>query len=161
MPVRFRVEGSAQRDTFLSIPASQNSSGQTSGSLSFHITAYQLRGCPVVKLRVMSHQNYGIDMHCLGVLNCAGLNWHTVWVIHPEERGLYVSALLLASYCKLLQILMSSQEKSEHPLALPHFLSTCVYPYHLSVAFWLFCVCVCILSLLLMFTVGWVSRQLK
>jgi hypothetical protein len=87
----------------------------TSGSLSFHITAYQLRWCPVVKLRVMSRQNYGVDLHCLGVLNHASLNWHTVWVIHPEEGGFYVSALLLASYCKLLQILMSSQEKKLTP----------------------------------------------
>ena len=46
-----------------------------------------------------------------------------VWVIHPEERGFYFTALLPASYCKLMQILMSSQEKSEHPLAPSHFLS--------------------------------------
>ena len=123
MPVRFRVERRAQRDAFLSIPPSQSSSGQTSHSLSFHITAYQPRGCPVVKLRVMSHQNYGVDLHCLGVLNHASLNWHTVWVIHTEESGFYVTALLLASYCKLLQILMSSQEKSNHPLAPSRFLS--------------------------------------
>jgi len=76
MPVRFRVERRAQRDILLSIPPSQNSSGQTSVSLSFHITAYQPRGCPVVKLRVMSHQNYEVDLHCLGVLNHASLNWH-------------------------------------------------------------------------------------
>ena len=123
MPGRFRAERRAQRDTFLSVPASHSSSDQTSGSLSFHITTYQLWGCPVVKLSVMSRQNYGVDLHCLGVLNHAGLNCHTVWVIHPEERGFYFSALLLAAYCKLLQILMSSQEKSEHPLAPLHFLS--------------------------------------
>jgi len=115
MPVRFRVERRAQRDTFLSIPPSQSSSGQTSGSLSFHISMYQLRRCPVVKLHVMSHQNYGVDLHCLGVLNHASLNWHTIWVIHTEERGFYFTALLLASYCKLLQILMSSQEKRKTP----------------------------------------------
>jgi hypothetical protein len=123
MPVRFRVERRAQRDAFLSIPLSQNSSGQTKGSLTFHITMYQLRGCPVGKLCVLSHQNYGVYLHCLRVLNHASLNWLTVWVIHTEKRGFYFTAFLLASYCKLLQILVSSQEKSKHPLAPTHFLS--------------------------------------
>jgi hypothetical protein len=80
-----------------------------------------------------------------------------VGVIHPEERRFYSTILLLASYCKLLQILVSSQEKSKHPLAPSHFLSNYLHlPYHLSLASWLlFCICVCIISLLLLlFTEG-------
>jgi hypothetical protein len=76
---------------------------------------YQLQGPPVVNLRVMSHQNKGVDLHCLEVLNNASLNWHTLWVIHLQERHFYFSALL-DTYCKLLQILMLSLEKERNTL---------------------------------------------
>lgn len=128
-----------QRDTIPNIPPSQIASGQTSGLLSFHITMYQVGGPSVVKLHFMSHQNYAVNLHCLEVLYHARLSCHKGWVIHPQERGFYFSALL-RTYCKLLQILVLSQETNEPPPQL---------------SFWLLShICVSILGLLLMFTEG-------
>jgi hypothetical protein len=125
------VEVSVKRDSFLSIPSSHYSSGQTSVSLSFYITSYQLQEPPVVKLHVMSHQNYGVDLHYLEVLNHGSLNCCKGWVIHPQERG-FVLVPFFILYFKLLQKLMLTQEKNEHIPCYICLPTTCLHSYHFT-----------------------------
>jgi hypothetical protein len=69
---------------------------------------YQFQGPPAVKLHVMSHRNYGVELSCVEVLNHASFNWPAVWIILPQESCFYFSALL-DMFCKLLQIFMLGQ----------------------------------------------------
>ena len=130
--------------------------------LSHHYVSTMTVSCSNVVCHVTS-KLWGRSALFGGLKSC-WLELATVWVVHLEERGVlfqcFASCFIHTVNC---QILMLSQEKVNTHL--PHQVSlatTCVYPYHLSLAFWLlFCVCVCILGLLLLIIEGRYVMQVR
>jgi hypothetical protein len=116
----------AQRDTFLSIPPSQNSSDFTFTVLSHQYVPTMRTSCSKVTCHVTSRL-WGRST-LFGSLESCQLELAYSWGSTPSIKGI-LSQALLHTYRYF------SQEKKEHPH--PTTSTTCLHPYHLSLAFWL------------------------
>jgi hypothetical protein len=131
MPVKFGLEERAQIDTFLSIPFSQNSSCQPSGSLLYHYVPTTRASCSKVTCYATS-ELWGRSALLGSSKSCQHELAYSLGNT-PSGKGFFSQCL--ASY---IQMLVVGRKKIEHfP---PHHISllgTCLYFYHLSLEFWL------------------------